>query len=72
MGSFRLEMRDGLQLEQIRHMLVIDERFGFGVIANASTDVFVQHGIGKTEVVFVALVGKAVRRGLLHQLDGQA
>ena len=48
-------------------MLVVDAGFGVGIIANAGADVFVQNGVGETEVVLVALVGEAVRRSLFNQ-----
>ena len=53
-------MRNRQQLKQILLMLVVDAGFGVGIVANASADVFVQNGVGETEVVLVALVGEAI------------
>ena len=53
-------------------MFVVNEGFGLGVVADACADVFVQHGVGEAEVVLVALVGEAVGRRFVNQLDWQA
>ena len=57
---FHLKMRNRQQLEEIGGMLAVDEGFGVGVFANTCADVFVQDGVGKAEVVLVALVGEAI------------
>ena len=62
-------MRDGLQLEKVSDVFVVDEGFGLGVVANASADVLVQNGVGESKIVLVALVGQAIGWCLLHQLD---
>ena len=71
MASLHLKMWYRLQLEEVGDVLVIDKGLGLGVVADASADVVVQNGVGESKVILVALVGEAIRRRLLHQLNGQ-
>ena len=58
--SLHLEMRNRLQLKEIGDVLMVDEGFSLGIVAYARADVVVQHGVGESEVILVALVGETV------------
>ena len=59
-------MRDRKKFEQILDMLVINQRLGGWVIAYASADIAVEHGVGESKVVFIGLSTKAVGWSFLH------
>ena len=47
-------MRYRQELEQVLAVLVVDTRFGGGIVAFARPDVAVEYGIGEAEIVLVA------------------